>query len=131
MRKYLSVLAAVLFTLLVLFPHHHHVGGSICVTVQRCSQDGRINDRHTRRCHDFHIDRHHLFVATGQRHGALFVNSFHGGAGPFPTPGFWNNTDSSIFFITLPGKPSCLAVGSIVASSEGRHWKRRGPPFVV
>lgn len=50
MKNFLSFIACTLGALAVLIapmiPHHHH-GEEVCVVMERCSIDNRINDTHT------------------------------------------------------------------------------------
>ena len=50
MRRIISILfiaVSVIFLLaFVILPHHHH-GGAICIIMEVCEQDNKVNDEHT------------------------------------------------------------------------------------
>ncbi|KAA6346888.1 hypothetical protein EZS27_005631 [termite gut metagenome] len=49
--------ATLLLLAFMIFPHHHHYGGWVCYVMERCEQDGDINDEHT--CHHANDSNHH------------------------------------------------------------------------
>jgi hypothetical protein len=53
--------ATLLLLAFMVFPHHHHYGGVVCYVVERCEQDGNINDEHT--CHHDDINHHDCCIA--------------------------------------------------------------------
>ena len=129
MRRYLLLLVSLLFVMLTIFPHHHHVGGNICITTRVCHKDGRINDEHTKKCHDFHVDRHHLFVTQFQKLKLCpLSDSWDNGLSVFLCNDFWNRKPSELIGI------SSLILKRIVvcrfSSMCGRLCKHRGPPFM-
>ena len=131
MRRYILVLASFVFLMLTIFPHHHHVGGNICVTTKICPEDGRLNDEHTKKCHDFHVDRHHLFSTSIQKYRlASVVDNGSLGIGFFLCPSFWKDA----FTYTLYVYTSSYLINKdnkrVLACFHGKHWKRRGPPFM-
>ena len=139
-RKNLSVLALVLFLVLVLFPHHHHDGGAFCVSVKLCQKDGRVNDEHTHHCHNPKLDQHHLFVPVGQKElhalhlldgGDSLLEGGFGGFGPFLPCGFWKGNSCALSLFASVGRTLfASAPVALLACCHGKHWKRRGPPTV-
>ncbi|KAA6322231.1 hypothetical protein EZS27_028203 [termite gut metagenome] len=54
--------ATLLLLAFMILPHHHHYGGMVCYFMERCEQDGDINDEHTYH-HVNDIDHHDCCIA--------------------------------------------------------------------
>lgn len=125
------LMAMVWCVLLSIFPHHHHVGGGFCMTVQVCLQDGHINDQHTRTCHDAHVDRHQLYLLTAQRNRLQpLAHQWQPYTGPYVLPLSVASLLPAPTFIFLHAPRLPRDTFHAPACHHGRLCKRRGPPSI-
>jgi hypothetical protein len=125
-------LVVALFVLLaVALPHHHHEGGAACYAVERCADDGRLNDEHTACGHAarpaaqdcLSKASQHVFHAPRLAPAGVSPHSAHsamaGGGTFFPEPACR----------CVIGGACGHCVPSAALCGHLPHSPRRGPPF--
>lgn len=70
---FLLTIATICMMVMVVTPHHHDAMGA-CFVLERCQQDGHLNDRHTHHP----ADNHHIIPVTG-KHISVAAPAFHAG----------------------------------------------------
>lgn len=131
LATYRTIVVALLVLLAMALPHHHHEGGVACYAVERCADDGHLNDEHTACGHTARPDAQecafksalYLFqsprpaVCTPVLHPQTFA--LGGGFCQLPAPAY--------YYIMRPRG----ARGKIAPALSGHYVSqpRRGPPF--
>ena len=72
-HTFLLTIATICMMVMVVTPHHHDAMGA-CFVLERCQQDGHLNDRHTHHP----ADNHHIIPVTG-KHISVAAPAFRAG----------------------------------------------------
>lgn len=122
-------LTALLILAVTILPHHHHDGGMPCMAMEVCTDDGQVNDHHTRHGQEAFYGLHASSLPTaGNAHVPSRLFAAHG----TPLLHVFMLAAAAAFLLHLHAGSArhCFTAPNKLFLLEGvrRHRPRRGPP---